>query len=84
MIHIHCVSEILTQSQSAIYIVSIYGKSALALALLPELLAARSIGNIFSRRGVERSFSALPSIGETCGTFVDSWGIAVGDSKSQL
>ncbi|KAJ5201775.1 uncharacterized protein N7498_006438 [Penicillium cinerascens] len=28
-----------------------YGKSALALALLSELLAARSIGNTFSRRG---------------------------------
>ena len=81
MIHIHCVSEILTQSQSAIYIVSIYGKTALALALLPELLAARSVGNTFSRRGVERSFSTLPGTGDTWETFADSWGIAAGDLK---
>lgn len=29
-----------------------YGKSALALALLPELLAARSIGNTSTRKSV--------------------------------
>lgn len=59
-----------------------YGKSALALALLPELLAARSIGNTLSRRGVDCSFSTAPSTGDTCETFADSWGIAVHDLKS--
>lgn len=58
-----------------------YGKSALALALLPELLAARSLGNTFSRRGVDCSFSTAPSTGDTCETFADSWGIAVDDLK---
>ncbi|KAJ5966592.1 hypothetical protein N7481_013306 [Penicillium waksmanii] len=56
--------------------------SALALGLLPELLAARSIGNTFSRRGVDCSFSTTPSTGDTCETFADSWGIAVDDLKS--
>jgi hypothetical protein len=73
--------EIITHSRSAIYVVSMYGKSALALALLPELLAARSLGNTFSRRGVDCSFSTAPSTGDTCETFADSWGIAVDDLK---
>jgi hypothetical protein len=59
-----------------------YGKSALALALLPELLAARSIGNAFSRRGVDCSFTIAPSSGDTCETFADSWGITVNGLKS--
>ncbi|CAI7592359.1 unnamed protein product [Penicillium pancosmium] len=59
-----------------------YRKSALVLALLPQLLAARSIGNNFSRRGIDCSFSTVPSTGDTCETFADSWGIAVDDLKS--
>ncbi|KAJ5326695.1 uncharacterized protein N7506_009797, partial [Penicillium brevicompactum] len=68
-------------SQSAIYIVSIYGKSALAFALLSELLAARSVENTFSHRGVDCSSSTLPGIGDTWETFADSWGMAAGDLK---
>jgi len=74
--------DIIIHSRSAIYIVSIYGKSALLLTLLPELLAARSIGNTFSRRGVDCSFSTAPSTDDTCKTFADSWGIDVDDLKS--
>ncbi|KAJ5131496.1 uncharacterized protein N7515_007535 [Penicillium bovifimosum] len=59
-----------------------YGKSALTLALLPELLAARSIGNTFSPRGVDCSFTIAPSSGDTCETFADSWGITVNDLTS--
>ncbi|KAJ5338502.1 hypothetical protein N7452_005230 [Penicillium brevicompactum] len=66
---------------SSIYIVSIYGNSALALALLSELLPARSVENNFSHRGVDCSSSTLPSIGDTWETFADSWGMAAGDLK---
>jgi LysM repeat protein len=59
-----------------------YGKSALALALLPELLAARSIGNAFFRRDIDCSFTVAPSSGDTCETFADSWGITVNALKS--
>lgn len=59
-----------------------YGKSALALALLPELIAARSVGHAFSRRGVDCSFTVAPSSGDTCETFADSWGITVNGFKS--
>jgi hypothetical protein len=59
-----------------------YGKTALALVLLPELLAARSIGNASPRRGVDCSFTIAPSSGDTCETFADGWGITVNDLKS--
>lgn len=65
-----------------IFIVTMYGKSALALALLPELLAARSIGNVFARRGVDCSFATAPSSGDTCESFADSWGVTVDQLKS--
>lgn len=60
-----------------------YGKFALTLALLPGLIAARSIGNTFSRRGVDRCVGIAPSTGDTCETFAGNWGITVDDLKSQ-
>lgn len=59
-----------------------YAKSALALALLPELLAARSVGNAFARRGVECDFETAPSSGDDCQSFADSWGVTIDQLKS--
>lgn len=55
-----------------------YVKAALALALLPELLAARSI----ARRGVDCNFSTGANDGDSCDGFASSWGISVDDLKS--
>ncbi|KGO70454.1 hypothetical protein PITC_014640 [Penicillium italicum] len=59
-----------------------YGKSVLALALLLGLIAARSIGHAFSRRGVDCTFKIAASSGNTCETFADSWGITTNVLKS--
>ncbi|OQE25083.1 hypothetical protein PENSTE_c006G06425 [Penicillium steckii] len=59
-----------------------YGRSALILALFPELLAARSIGNVFARRGVDCDFETAPGSGDTCQSFADSWGVTVDQLKS--
>jgi LysM repeat protein len=59
-----------------------YGKSVLALALLPELIAARSVGHAFSRRSVDCTFTIAASSGDTCETFADSWGITTKELKS--
>ncbi|KAL6233083.1 hypothetical protein BDW75DRAFT_196167 [Aspergillus navahoensis] len=55
-------------------------KSAVALSLLPELLAARSIP--LAKRGVDCSFSIAASSGDSCESFAASWGVSVDDLKS--
>lgn len=57
-----------------------YTKAALVLGLLPQLLAARSVGNV--RRGVDCSYSATPSSGDTCDSFASSWGMSTTDLKN--
>lgn len=59
-----------------------YGKSVLALALLPGLISARSIRHGFSRRGVDCTFTIAANSGDTCETFADSWGITTKELKS--
>lgn len=59
-----------------------YTKFALALALLPELLAARSAGNAYARRGVDCSFAIAANPGDSCDSFAESWAITVNKLKS--
>ena len=59
-----------------------YSKSALALALLPELLAARSVGNAYTRRSVCCSFSTVATTGDSCDSFTGNWGVSVDEFKS--
>ncbi|RJE19225.1 LysM domain protein [Aspergillus sclerotialis] len=58
----------------------LYIKSTIALGLLPQLLAARSIGHV--RRSVECSFSTAANSGDTCESFASDWGISVDTLKS--
>lgn len=62
--------------------ITIHGKPVLALALLSELIAARFIGHAFSRRGVDYTFTAAASSGDTCETFADSWSITTKELQS--
>ncbi|KAL3954153.1 hypothetical protein ACCO45_012109 [Purpureocillium lilacinum] len=57
-----------------------YAQSALALALLPELLAARYVRN--ARRGVDCTFATGANPGDTCDSFASNWGISVEQLKS--
>lgn len=57
-------------------------KSALALALLPELLAALSVGNAHTRRSVSCSFSTGATAGDTCDSFAGNWSVSVDELKS--
>ncbi|CAG8890309.1 unnamed protein product [Penicillium egyptiacum] len=59
-----------------------YTKSTIALALLPGLLEAHSIGNPIVRRGVDCSFATAANPGDTCDDFADTWGISVDQFKS--
>ncbi|KOS19721.1 hypothetical protein ESCO_001355 [Escovopsis weberi] len=55
-------------------------RSTLALALLPELLAARAVGNV--RRSVECGFGVAANPGDTCDSFATNWGISVDQLKT--
>ncbi|KAL4994067.1 hypothetical protein BDV10DRAFT_189402 [Aspergillus recurvatus] len=57
-----------------------YLKSAVALGLLPELLAARNIPLV--QRSVDCSFSTAASSGDSCASFASSWGLSVDTLKS--
>ncbi|KAJ6127734.1 hypothetical protein N7471_008951 [Penicillium samsonianum] len=57
-------------------------KSALILALLPELLAARSVANAHSRRSVSCSLSTGATAGDTYDSFAGNWGVSVDELKS--
>ncbi|CRL17512.1 unnamed protein product [Penicillium camemberti] len=48
-----------------------YTKSALALVLLPLLLAALSVGNIYNRRS-DCSFATNPNLGDSDDSFTGS------------
>lgn len=61
-----------------------YRKSALALALLPQLISTCSIGHDFSRRRVDCTFTVAASSGDTCETFADSWGITTKELRSAV
>ncbi|KAL4904079.1 hypothetical protein BDW74DRAFT_168540 [Aspergillus multicolor] len=54
-------------------------KSAVALSLLPELLAARSIP---VQRSVDCTFDIAASSGDSCESFASGWGLSVDDLKS--
>lgn len=64
--------------QSYLYNFKMY-KSLLSLALVPSLVAARTV-NV--RRGVDCSFETAASTGDTCDSFSSSWGITVEKLKA--
>ncbi|KAF3392823.1 LysM domain-containing protein [Penicillium rolfsii] len=55
-------------------------KLAMALSLLPELLAARGVPLV--RRSVDCTFSIVASPGDSCASFASSWGLSVDGFKS--
>lgn len=57
-------------------------QSALVLTLLPELLVARSVGNVYDRRSVDCSFATGANSGGSCDSFANSWGTSVDELKS--